>query len=272
MDRLAFSTLGCPGWSFDEIIKNAVDYGFSALEIRGIKDELRTEKLSIFLPENLDETNKKLKENNLFISNIGTSVNFHDPANYNAAMEEGKAAIDTCKRAGIPAIRVFGDAIPPGEDPAVIIRRVADGIRNLCDYSAYHTGGAVQIWQEVHGDFNTLEVLEPLAGLLSDVPLYGILWDIGHTYRVNVDPVKFYDKFKHLIRHTHFKDGIIENGNLSNTLPGDGDLPIKEYVDILEAGGYTGFYSLEWEKRWHPDLPDPEAAFSRYVQVMKQAL
>ena len=272
MQRLAFSTLGCPDWSFEEIIENAAAYGFSAIEIRGIKDELRTEKISAFLPENMDATNKLLKDNNLFISNVGTSVNFHDPSNYSAAIDEGKNAIDTCKRAGIPAIRVFGDAIPPGEDAAVIIRRVADGIRDLCNYSADHTGGAVSIWQEIHGDFNTPDVLLPLVGYLSDVPLYGILWDIEHTFRVGTDPVAFYNEFKHLIRHTHIKDCIVEDGKLIVKLPGEGALPIKKHYNLLENGGYEGLYSFEWEKRWKPDIPEPEIAFKQYIREMEKCI
>jgi len=31
--------------------------------------------------------------------------------------------------------------------------------------------------------------------------------------------------------------------------------------------GYKGFYSFEWEKRWHPEIEEPEVAFAQYASV-----
>ena len=268
MNKLAFSTLGCPDWSFETIVEQAKKLGYSAIEIRGIGSELRTEKLEIFAPGQLDNTHTLLNDNGLYISNVGTSVAFHDPANKANALDEGKNAIDTCYAAGIPAIRIFGDALPPNEDKKTVIQRVADGVRELCDHSDQNAEGKVQIWQEVHGEFNTPDVFALMAELLSDCPLYGILWDIEHTYRVGVDSKSFYDEFKPLIKHTHFKDCYLVNKDPVITLPGEGTLPFKEYYDLLENSGYKGLYSFEWEKRWHPDLPDPEIAFPMYANLM----
>ena len=271
MSRLAFSTLGCPGWSFKTIVQNAKAMGYSAIEIRGIGDEMRAEKLEIFAPRNLEITAGLLSENGLKISNIGTSVMFHDPANFENALAEGRGAIQTCFAAGIPAIRVFGDAFTQNESKETVIKRAADGIRTLCNYSDEKTSGKVQIWLEIHGEFNTIEVISQLVELTSDCPSFGILWDIEHTYRVGEDPVAFYQKFKPLIHHTHFKDCTLDdNSDPIITLPGEGTVPMKEYYDLLESGGYAGLYSFEWEKRWHPDLPEPEVAFPMYAQLMNK--
>ncbi|MDF2720141.1 MAG: hypothetical protein K0R28_7066, partial [Paenibacillus sp.] len=32
---------------------------------------------------------------------------------------------------------------------------------------------------------------------------------------------------------------------------------------------YDGWYTFEWEKRWHRDLEEPELAFPQYVQFMR---
>ena len=37
----------------------------------------------------------------------------------------------------------------------------------------------------------------------------------------------------------------------------------------LEQDGYAGCYSLEWEKKWHPELPDPEQEFPSYIKYMR---
>ena len=46
-------------------------------------------------------------------------------------------------------------------------------------------------------------------------------------------------------------------------------LPLKAVISRLQQDGYEGFYSFEWEKRWHPELPEPERALPRYVDFMR---
>ena len=38
--KICFSTLGCPEWSFSEIVSVASDLGYNGIEIRGIQNEL----------------------------------------------------------------------------------------------------------------------------------------------------------------------------------------------------------------------------------------
>ena len=35
---------------------------------------------------------------------------------------------------------------------------------------------------------------------------------------------------------------------------GEGGLPIKQMLDLLEGSGYSGYYSLEWENAWRPEI------------------
>ena len=41
--KLAFSTLGCPDWSLRYAVEQAKALGFQAVEIRGIRDRLRSD-------------------------------------------------------------------------------------------------------------------------------------------------------------------------------------------------------------------------------------
>ncbi|RYG31354.1 MAG: sugar phosphate isomerase/epimerase, partial [Chitinophagaceae bacterium] len=35
-------------------------------------------------------------------------------------------------------------------------------------------------------------------------------------------------------------------------------------------GGYQGYYSFEWEKLWHPEIEEPEAALAQYpAEILK---
>ena len=43
-------------------------------------------------------------------------------------------------------------------------------------------------------------------------------------------------------------------------------------LDLLAAGGYDGYAILESEKRWIPDVAEPEVAFPQYVRKMREWL
>ena len=62
---------------------------------------------------------------------------------------------------------------------------------------------------------------------------------------------------------------VTEEGESRLCLVGEGDLPLKEFLEVLKEGCYPGIYCLEWEKRWHPEIEDPEEAFPKYVERMK---
>jgi sugar phosphate isomerase/epimerase len=53
-------------------------------------------------------------------------------------------------------------------------------------------------------------------------------------------------------------------------LLGEGDVPLKKMLDMLVAGGYAGYAILEWEKRWIPELAEPEVVFPQYVHKMRE--
>jgi sugar phosphate isomerase/epimerase len=55
-------------------------------------------------------------------------------------------------------------------------------------------------------------------------------------------------------------------------LTGRGQVPVKRQVAALAGIGYTGSYSFEWEKVWHPDIEEPEIAFPDYARVMREYL
>ena len=264
--KLAFTTLGCPDWPFEKILEQAQSMGYGGIEIRGIERVMRAEAIPFFSPENAEKTKAAFRDKGLTIVGFGTSVNFHNDANFDNALEEGRAAIDVCARMGIPGIRVFGDFIV-GDIPTTA-EKVAKGIRILCEYAK---GKSVRVLLEVHGDFNSLETIMPVVEKVKDCPEFGILWDVEHSYKVYEDNWRvFYEGIKPWIRHTHFKDVKKIGGKFEICLPGEGVVPMGDIYRTLVADGYSGWYSLEWEKMWHPELPEPEVAFPLYVDYMKK--
>lgn len=73
--KTAFSTLGCPKWSFNEILSTAIDLGFNGIEFRGVEKEIYTPKVKEFLKENIAETKSRLEKARIEIP-VFTSVPF----------------------------------------------------------------------------------------------------------------------------------------------------------------------------------------------------
>ena len=168
--KLSFTTLGCPDWSFEKILDEARRMGFPAIEIRGLEGKMLADEIEFFKPGRQQDTKRMLKAHGVEMCAFGSSINFHDPEKLPAMLEEGRRAIDVCQNMGIPHIRVFGDRIPEGRTADEAAQLAADGIRQLC---AYADGADVDILLEVHGNFNTIEVMKSLLEKLDD-PHFGI--------------------------------------------------------------------------------------------------
>ena len=260
--NICFSTLGCTDRSLADILDLAVNYGVSGLEIRGIGSRMSNSDIPELSTEKTDETLKMFTDAGVKPIVLGTSCKFHDAEKLAKAIKEGRESIDIAARLNIPYIRVFGNNIVG--DSTECTERVACGIARLCEYAR---GTGVSVLLEVHGDFITVGTLLPIVEKLREYDNFGLIWDIAHTHRVYREGWReFYDVMKPHIRHIHVKD--LRDSDNKLVLPGQGNIPIKAIVDTLISDGYSGYFSLEWEKKWHPELDEIEAALSCFKQVV----
>lgn len=265
--KLTFSTLGCPEWSLDEILAFAKAEGISALELRGIGPNVKMADIPELQPDQLAATREKLQAAGTGLWCIGSSAMFHDAEKLAFAMADGREAIRIAAAFGAPYVRVFGNNIPADRPEAETVAQVARHIQLLCDEAAPL---GVSILLEVHGDFNTAPRIQAVAGQVNR-PNFGIIWDVAHTdqgYRERF--ADFYQAVKPLVRHIHLKDHHrLPEGKTELCLPGQGDIPLREIVALLQENGYDGFLSLEWEKRWHPALPAMAEAYAALKALLK---
>ena len=254
--KLSFSTLGCPDWSLRYAVEQADRFGFQAVEIRGIRDRLRADTIEELLPENRSASLRYAEEKGIAFCCLDASASFHEAEKRRENYGEALATVKLASACGIPYVRIFGNHLVT-EDEDAEIAGIAGQIRMLCEEAdQYHVG----ILLEVHGDFNTGDRILKTADLVR-CGNFGVIWDIQHSRE---DPARFWERTKHLIRHVHIKDSV--QMQLCST--GEGDLPIAAIVRMLENDGYDGYYSLEWEKRWHPELRDAAEEFPSYVSFM----
>ncbi len=262
--KLCFSTLGCVEKGLEELIVLAKKFSLTGLEIRGIGGRMENTEIADLKPENATKTKFMLEKAGITPVVLGTSCMFHTEELSARAMREGRDSICIAEAVGIPYIRVFGNRI--AGDRADCIRRVSEGIAGLCRFAADKN---VSVLLEVHGDYNTAEALAPILKALEGCEIFGLIWDVAHSHRVYGENWQvFYRAIRPWIRHVHIKDLSDKTGAL--TLPGEGNIPILPIVRQLLTDGYDGYFSLEWERKWHPELPDIGLALTDFTGLMKE--
>ena len=97
---------------------------------------------------------------------------------------------------------------------------------------------------------------------------------MGHTWRVGGEtPQASYAAIGSRVGYAHVKDAIYDPASplamqdgWYYVAPGSGELPLAESIHLLRQGGYDGWLLCEHEKRWHPELPEPEELFPAFVK------
>jgi sugar phosphate isomerase/epimerase len=268
---IAFSTLGCPAWSWKQILETADRLGYAAIELRGVAGEMDLPKVPELSGTRLAGTKKDLAALGLVVSDLGASAHMHekDPAARTAQLDEGRRFIDLAHAMGVKYVRMFGNEIPKGETKEDVLKRVVEGFQQM---AAYAKPAGVTVLIESHGDFTQSA---DLADVLTrvDSPHFALLWDAYWSFvAAREQPADSVAKLGRWIRHTHLKDSKPAVRDARFVLVGTGEVPVEQQVKVLAGAGYKGFYCFEWEKKWHPEIEEPEAAFPQYAKVMAEYL
>jgi sugar phosphate isomerase/epimerase len=262
---LGFSTLGTPAWDWTKILDFAEANGFAAVELRGILDTMDLSKWPEFQPDRIAQSRRELADHGLVVPCLGASINLHeqDQAKRATAMAETRRFVDLAQALGAPYVRVFGNEYPKGMARDSVLTYIAGGLRELGDYARPR---GVTIVIETHGQFTDSPTLLELMHR-ADSPNVAILWDAHHTFVAGEEPEATVAQLGRYIRHTHLKDSVPDGKDRKYVLTGEGNVPVKRQIAALAKTGYRGFYSFEWEKRWHPEIAPPEIAIAQYARV-----
>jgi sugar phosphate isomerase/epimerase len=267
---ISFSTLGCPAWSLGKILEFAEQYGFAAIELRGLEGNLDLPSHAAFSAQNIEQTKRSIASHGLRIACVSSSTSLHesDPAKRNHEVADACRFIDLATSLESPYVRVFGNA-PDSEKPIAPTTKlkelVASGLHELGEYGGRRK---VTVLIESHDDFTSSADLGEVLQR-ADSAHVGLLWDAYHTFvGSNEDPESTVRNLHRWIRHTHLKDSVGTGNDRKYVLTGRGNIPIQRQINSLRSSGYQGFYCFEWEKVWHPDLIDPEIAIPDFARVV----
>ncbi len=265
---LSFSTLGCPGWTFTQIVDFAAAHQYDGIEMRGILKQLDLPKCPEFSNAvNIKTTKQQMADKKLRFVDLGSSCTLHfaDQTDRQKNLDEGKRFIDLAAAIDCPNVRVYPNNFIKGQEKQQTIDLIVAGLLELGDY-AKRTG--VRVLMETHGDLVYIADLKTIMEAAKH-PQVGLVWDAANMYlETKESPALAYQELHTYIHHAHIKDAKKEAGKIGFYFLGEGNLPIFTAIDALFQGGYQGYYSFEWEKLWHPEIAEPELALADYPKKM----
>ncbi|MDM5201009.1 sugar phosphate isomerase/epimerase family protein [Fictibacillus enclensis] len=268
--KLAFTTLGCPDWNLETMISRAVQHGYQGIDFRGYLGEMEIYRLPEFSTK-LEETRDRFREASLEIPCFSSSVRLFTESTEQREkyLAELKQYADLCEYFGTPFIRVFGGLIGDREkEEAITI-----AAENTAEYLKVFEGLPVTLLLETHDDWTGCQVVQELLSRVNS-PQLEVLWDVHHPYRtIGEEPEQTWNVLGDRIRYTHWKDSYVKKEHKRGyqlCLLGEGDIPLYRMYRLLKDQGYEGYFTLEWEKVWCPEIEKPEIAFKQYADFMKQ--
>lgn len=294
MLKTAFSTLGCPDWTWHEILEYGPRYGYDGVEVRLL--ERKTDLLAVpeFRSSELTNRRRELADAGFRICGLASSVHFDEPQarQRDEQVRIGRDYLELAAALNAPFLRVFGDVLPPESDDTdrqAAMSRIAEGLNRLGEL-AEPVG--VDVLLETHGDFSDSRVVAETFREVSS-PRVGVLWDTHHPWRFCGEPLEeTRQRIGAWVRHTHWKDSVSRprrqtddeaedaaaeahalmggHRHADYVLFGGGEFPAWECLRLLQQAGYDGWYCLEWEKMWHPEIEDPEVALPLFPQKLKR--
>lgn len=263
---LAWSTLGCPEWSFEHTVAQAAANGYRGLEVRLLDGEI----VPADIPAGRRAQMKaSLAQHGVEIVAFGVSTRFSSPdaAERAANSELLKRYIDLAADMGVPMVRTFGGNLAEGRGLDETAAWVAQGINATVPHAADR---GIDIVIETHDAFcRGADVGLVLAQTPN--PLVGVAYDVHNTYRTGESLAETWRHIGPRVKHVHLKDGLRHaDGSWQLVLLGQGETPCREVVELLAREGYHGYIAAEWEKKWHPDIEAPEVAMPQHAAALRQ--
>jgi sugar phosphate isomerase/epimerase len=247
MNRIAFSNLAAPEWTLERTVEAVYELGYDGLELRLFDGE------PIDVLELAPSTRRSIASTlaDVPLACLDTSIELA------GAFERTlPAALELAREWGADTVRVFGGDVTDLDD-------VARRLEPLLEPD-------VTVALETHDHFASAARVAELLRLVGS-PLAAV-WDLHHPTRAGESPADVVSALGPAIGLVHVKDARRRGSDWELVPLGDGDVPVRESLDLLRAHGYDGWLTIEWEKRWHPELAEPERALPHELRALRALL
>jgi len=264
---LCFSSLGCPDFTMPQFCQLADSENIRKVEIRALDGTADYVLRMAEQSERLEECRQWTSRYGLQVRVLGSSFCLTSATSEQipSLVREGRVA-DALQT---PFIRIFGGGAATEIMGPELLRKAIDLYQEAVE-KFREEGIRAQLMVEAHGGFTSsgliVEFCQAAAG---PVP---ILWDTHHTWKIGGEPLSHtFQMIGPWIRHIHVKDSVtLPDGNKAYryVVPGEGEFPFAELFRILDQTPTDAALSLEWEKKWHPEIAPLEEALAGWKKIL----
>lgn len=251
--KIAFSTSGCPDFSWPEICTLAKSFGFDGIEICGSDLELPAPCDQPLSPRKLAQAIEKLTELRLEIPCLALDYCLKSPEKATANHAAIADYIALAAKLGTPYVRLLADDEPqPGGEANDAT--VLQALRRLIPIAE---ANGVTLLIETNGVYcDTARLSKLLNQVASDA--VGALWSTDHTYWfAGESPAQTVQNLGPYIKHVHMRLSIIVDGDNVYQAIDEDDLPVNLVMQALNSINYDSYVSLEWAEH---QAADPASA------------
>ena len=261
MFKKSFSTLGCPDYTLEQVLKTAQTCMMDCVEIRALENQVDLPQYFTQKGITPDQLKQQCEESGIQIAALNSSLKLtSEQSEWAETLEAWAPWIVAAK---IPGVRVFDGA---GEGDFQSWMQQAKSLAQFWKQLKAERGWEFDLIIETHdtllGSETILEFMKATEGV------FPILWDAHHTWRKGGEPwADTWQACHEHIQHIHTKDSI---GVPSARHPftyieyGKGEMNPEALSKLLLDSKYTGVLSLEWERMWHPYLAPLEDALNDF--------
>ena len=260
---IAFSTLAFTDATLEEAAALGSSFGYAGVELRVIDGKLFDSSMPAVQRARVKQAVTAAR---LPIVSVGSSVilTSEEPG------PELHRILELTNEWESPFVRVYGG--PLKEDPAARQKQMESATKVLENAIPLAERLGVVMLVETHDSFSASSVVAELLAIVQS-KWVGAIWDTHHPHRMGETPAEVYENIGRRTLHVHVKDArrsAAHKGGWQLVPLGEGEVPVREIIRLLAAGGYGGYLSVEWEKYWHPDIEVPEIALPQHLKVLQE--
>ena len=203
------------------------------------------------------------------------------PPEHAAMLAEARALTDLAVEIGASFVQLLSGPVAPGGAyrgpaelaPAELRRVTAEALRAIADLGAPHS---IRYYLEPIG-------WTPIGSLAAAVEAVdaaerdnvGLVLDFWHLWQRGATPDDVARLDRRLIAGIDFADSLGPSGQPAPdqrsrcVWPGEGDIPLREWVDAVRATGFDGWWDNELYSPLHWERPDPFAVGAGLLEVLR---
>jgi sugar phosphate isomerase/epimerase len=269
--KFAFTTLACPDWTIEQVAEAAQRLGYDGVELRLLDGTVLN---PVADRDKVVQAVELIRRHGVEVCALDTSCTFNhaDPEERARQVADLRQWISLAEVVRVPVVRVFG-GIGDSNHAATEQESTSWVTSVLRDVASQAEGSGVTVALETHDAFSSARRVGQILDAVAS-PNIGALWDSHHPYRMGEDANVVADALGSRVVHVHVKDArrVAPGSDEWQLVPlGEGEVPVNAQLAALNRMGYNEYVSVEWEKKWHPEIADPEVALPQHIAWLKQA-